>query len=320
MGLTEWALLVLLSVLWGGSFYFVAVGLKAFPPFTLIFLRVFIGALGLLVVIAALGLTLPRESRIWRMFALLAITNNIIPFALIAWGQIHIASGLAAILNSTTPIFTLIVAHILTKDEKISLTKLTGILLGFCGVVIMLGTQVLFQHNAPAIQGAAIHAASPAPSWVIFAAHIAILGAALSYGFAGVYSRRFQSFKIDPIVLSFGQVACSSFLLVPLVAFIDQPWTLPAPSREAIGAAIGLGLLATTVAYYLYFLIIKRAGATNGALVTMLIPASAIILGWLFLGERLALQHYIGMICIVVGLLVLDGRIMKLFKAGEVAE
>jgi drug/metabolite transporter (DMT)-like permease len=292
----EWGLLLTLSVLWGGSFFFVGVSVKELPPLTIVVLRVALAALTLHVVIRIIGVHLPKTRQVWTAFFGMGFLNNVVPFVLIVWGQIHIASGLASILNATTPLFTVIVAHCLTTDEKMTASRLFGIIVGFVGVAIMIGVAAL-------------------QSFVVgVLAHVAILVAALSYAFAGVFGRRFRAMGVAPLATATGQVTASSIMLVPVMLVVDQPWTLPWPSVNTIGAVIGLALLSTALAYILYFRILATAGATNLLLVTFLIPVSAILLGVPVLGERLQAKHIVGMALIGIGLAAVDGRLWRVLR------
>lgn len=290
----EWILLVILSLLWGGSFFFVGVAVEVLPPLTIVTLRVFLAAIALWVIVYCSGLKIPADPTLWLAFVGMGVLNNVIPFVLIVWGQAHIASGLASILNATTPLFTVVVAHFLTKDEQMSPNKIFGVVLGLVGVVTMIGQEV-FMGATTSILG-----------------QLAVLGAAVSYSFAGVYGRRFKQFRVQPIVTATGQVTASSLLLIPVTIYYDRPFTLPMPGVEVWCAVIALALFSTAFAYILYFRILSTAGATNVLLVTLLIPVSAIVLGTVILGEQLELKHLVGMGMISIGLLSIDGRIVRL--------
>ncbi|PRD41046.1 EamA family transporter [Phyllobacterium phragmitis] len=292
----EWSLLLVLSFLWGGSFFFVGVAVKELPPLTIVVLRVALAALMLHFVIRIMGMHLPRTREAWFAFFGMGLLNNAIPFGLIVWGQTHIASGVASILNATTPLFTVIVAHYLTADEKMSGGRLFGVMAGFTGVAIMIG-------------GTALDALG-----IGVVAQLGILVAALSYAFAGVFGRRFRKMGIAPLATATGQVTASSLMLLPLMLIIDRPWTLSWPSANVVAAVTGLALLSTALAYILYFRILATAGATNLALVTFLIPASAILLGVLVLGEKLQSRHAVGLGLIAIGLAAVDGRVWRVFK------
>ncbi|MDZ7926053.1 MAG: DMT family transporter [Agrobacterium sp.] len=291
MDASEWGMLVALSLLWGGSFFFIGIAVKELPPVTIVTLRVSLAATALLIVCRIMGLHLPRQWAVWRAFFGMGLLNNIIPFCLIVWGQTHIASGLASILNATTPLFTVIVAHFLTADEKMTGNKLAGVLIGFVGVATMIG---------PAAFGGAISGL-----W----GQIAILGAAISYSFAGIFGRRFKAMGVPPLMTATGQISSSTLMLIPAALLLDKPWTLAMPSLGTWGALIGIALLSTALAYLIFFRILATAGATNLALVTFLIPVSAILLGSLILGEQLEIKHFAGMAMIAAGLAAIDGRL-----------
>jgi drug/metabolite transporter (DMT)-like permease len=291
MGPREWFLLLTLSVLWGGSFFFVDVIVHSLPPLTIVLLRVGLAAIALHIVVVAAGQRMPWDGRLWRNFAAMGCLNNLIPFCLIVWGQTQIGGGLASILNATTPIFTVLATHRFTADETLTRGRGLGVVLGFSGVVVLIGVDTLYGAKAKGFT------------------QIAVLGGALSYAVAGIYGRRFHRLNVPPIQTATGQLTASVVLLLPVVLFFEQPWTLATPSAAAFGAVAGLALLSTALAYVLYFRILATAGATNLLLVTFLIPVSAISLGALLLGERLEWFHFGGMSLIGAGLLAIDGRI-----------
>jgi drug/metabolite transporter (DMT)-like permease len=292
MTASEWGLLIVLSVLWGGSFLFIGVAVKELPPFTIVAARIVLAALALWLVLRIMGDALPRGRQVWAAFLGMGILNNVIPMSLIVWGQGHIASGLASILNATTPLFIVVVAHFLTTDERLTRQRFIGVLVGFAGVAVMIGSAAFQSWN------------------VSIPAQLAVLGAALSYAFASVFGRRFKAMGITPIATAAGQVTASSAILLPLSLMVDRPWTLPEPSAVTILALIGLALVSTALAYILFFRLLAGAGATNAGLVTLLIPVSAILLGTLFLDETLAIRHFGGMALIGAGLLLIDGRVI----------
>ncbi len=291
MGTTEWLMLVVLSVLWGGSFFFVGVAVSELPPLTIVTLRVGLAAVTLWVVVACLRIRVPGSMSLWGAFICMGALNNVIPFSLIVWGQTQIASGLAAILNATTPIFTVLVAGSLLADERLTPTKVLGVAFGFVGTVLMIGTDAFAGLGSDVL------------------AQLAVLGAAIAYAFAGVYGRRFKRMGVNPIVTAAGQVTASTILLAPAALIVDVPWTLALPGAETWGSIISLAVLSTALAYVLYFRILAASGATNLLLVTFLVPVSAILLGSLILGERLELVHFVGMGLIGLGLGAIDGRL-----------
>jgi drug/metabolite transporter (DMT)-like permease len=287
----DWSMLLALSILWGGSFFFVGVAVKALPPFTIVLLRVAIAAAALQLVLRATGKAMPWDRKTWLAFFGMGLLNNAIPFSLIVWGQTHIASGLASILNATTPLFTVLVAHVLTADERLSKGRIVGVLLGLAGVIALIGPQALTGLGKDVL------------------AQFAIVGAAISYAFAGIFGRRFKRMGVPPLATAAGQVTASSALLFPVALIVDRPWTLSVPELPVWAAILGVALLATALAYILFFRILASAGAVNLMLVTFLIPVSAILLGSAFLGETLAPMDFAGMALIGMGLAAIDGRL-----------
>lgn len=289
----DWGLLIALSILWGGSFLFVGIAVQELPPFTIVLLRVGIAAAALHMVLRVFGIHLPYDPATWRAFFGMGLLNNAIPFSLIVWGQTQIASGLASILNATTPIFTVLLAHLLTRDERLTWPRLAGVLSGFAGIV------VLMPEALHGLGGDVL-------------AQVAVLAAACSYACAGLFGRRFKRMGVQPLATAAGQVTASSLLLLPIVLIVDRPWSLPMPGAPVWGAVIGLALLSTALAYVLFFRILASAGAVNLLLVTLLIPPSAILLGVLALGEALHASDLAGMVLIGAGLASIDGRLPAL--------
>ena len=294
MGTAEWLLLASLSVLWGGSFFFVEVALDAFGPFTVVLGRVGIAALTLWAIIALKGLSIPRSPSVWLAFLCMGAINNMIPFSLIVWAQTEITGSLASILNATIPLFTVLVAHALTRDERLSTGKVYGVTIGFIGVAVIIGLDALSGISANAI------------------AQVAVLCAAVSYSFAGVFGRRFS--RMSPLVVAAGQVSCSTLLMAPLALALERPWLVADPGIIAAGALVALAVFSTALAYVLYFRILATAGATNLLLVAFLIPVSAMLLGIPILGESLDAEDFVGMLLIAVGLAAMDGRPAKLLR------
>lgn len=288
MGPAEWLMLVVLSVLWGGTFFFVAVALTEIPPFTLVFLRVGLGAAALATMCHALGLRLPTDARLWLSFLAMGALNNVVPFSLIFWSQTQIPSGLASILNATTPLFAVLFAHVLTADERLTRERLAGVLLGIAGVTAMTGIEALEGFGLAVL------------------AQLGMLAASMLYALGGIFGRRFR--HVPPMVTATGQLSCAALLMLPIALMIDQPWALPLPGLATSFAVAGLALLSTALAFTLYFRILATAGATNLLLVTFLIPVSALFLGMTILGERLEPRHFAGLALIAAGLAAIDGR------------
>jgi drug/metabolite transporter (DMT)-like permease len=295
-----WIWLLSLAALWGGSFFFAKIALGELPPLTVVFGRVGLAALALNLVLATTGRSLFRADMPWSVFLTMGLLNNLMPFALIFWAQTHIASGLASILNATTPLFTVLVAHVATNDERMTKSKTLAVLVGFAGVAVLVGPGV--------------DAIGRSNVW----SELACLGAALSYAFAGVYGRRFKELGIAPTTAAAGQLTASAMLILPVMMMVDRPWSFAfMPSAAACAALVALGLLSTAVAYVLYFRILAAAGATNLLLVTFLIPVTAILLGSAFLGERLEPRHFAGMALIGAGLAVIDGRVARFLRRAK---
>jgi drug/metabolite transporter (DMT)-like permease len=290
----DWTILLVLSVLWGGSFFFIEIALPTVAPFTLVLLRVAMaaGVLWLVLLFRREGMRMPLSA--WLALLLLALLNNVLPFILFAYAQQEIAGGLASILNATTPIWGVVVAHVFTADEKATPAKVAGVLLGFGGVVVMIGADFLGQIGAGVV------------------AQIACLFATLCYALAGVWARRFRGMGVSPIAVSTGQLTAAALVMLPLVLLFEPPWQAAPPSPAAWMALIALAIFCTSIAYILYFRLLASAGATNSLLVTFLIPITAILLGSLLLGERLEPRHFLGMALIGAGLAAIDGRLLRL--------
>lgn len=300
----DWLLLVALSVLWGGTFFFAKIALADIPPMTLVFGRVSIAAVTLFIVLKASGLALPSFGRLWAAFFVLGLINNVLPFNLIFWGQhqmpAEIAASLASILNATTPVFAVVIAHFLTLDEKLTPRRALGVVFGFMGVFLLL---------APRLLSAGARADVPAALGML-----ACLSASCVYVFGGLYARRFKAMGVAPMQLAFGQLAASSLIMLPVASFADRPWTLPMPGLAPLAALAGLAVISTALAFVLFFRILASAGTTNLLLVTFLIPVTAILLGVAFLGEHLGFIHLAAMALIGLGLAAIDGRVFTLLR------
>lgn len=290
-------MLLVLSVLWGGSFFFAKIAVTELSPFTLVFYRVVLAAIVLLAYLKLSGRTLPSGVGVWLAFFGMGLLNNVVPFSLLFWGQTHIASGLASILNATTPIFTVMVAHCLLEDERLRRGKLIGVVLGLCGVALMLGVEEFGQSSLlSSVRGLAM---------------LACLGAALSYGFASVFGRRFARMDIGPVRVAFGQLTASSVIMIPVVVVSGGGFPVSGLSLSTLVSVLVLALACTAAAYILFFRILAAGGATNISLVTLLVPVSAILLGTAFLDESLGWNAYAGMALIGLGLVAIDGRLFS---------
>lgn len=288
----DWGILLTLAAIWGGAFFLIGVAVRDVPPLTYVWLRLTLAAAAMWLFLAwkGEGLGLPRSAL--GSILLLAFLNNAVPFTLFGWGQTHIASGLASILNATTPIWGVVVAHGFTRDERMTPRKLAGVLLGFGGVALMIGPTLLSDLGNSAL------------------AQLACVAASLSYALAAVWARRFRRQGLSPMAVTTGQLSAGALMMLPLAMLIDRPWTGAMPPLEAWGAILALALVCTAFGYVLYFRLIDSSGATNALLVTLLVPPVAILLGALFLGETLALQDFAGLALIALGLAAIDGRLV----------
>ena len=289
----DWVMLITLATVWGGSFLFNAILVAELPVITIVAIRVTVAALALWGFVRVTGRKIPTTPQVWGALLILGVLNNAIPFSLIVQGQTQITSGLASILNATTPFFTILVAGFFPTDERFSVLRVLGVVVGFSGVILMVGPEALGSLGAD------------------FWAQLCALGAALSYGFASVFGRRFRELKVDPVMVATGQVTMSSLVLWPIALWIDGPQDILGLSFNAAASMFGLAVLCTSFAYILYFRILERAGATNISLVTFLVPISAIILGVLVLGESIFIKEIIGMTLIGLGLAIIDGRLFQ---------
>jgi drug/metabolite transporter (DMT)-like permease len=276
----DWILLWTLSLLWGGSFLFNELALAGLPVLTIVWGRVALAAAVLAVAVRMSGQGVPPRA-VWGALAVMGVLNNLVPFTLFVLAQGQITGALASVLNATTPLFTMLVAHLATADERLSPVKAAGVGLGFAGVVAMMAGEDL-GGELPAM--------------------LACLGAALSYGLAGVWGRRFRSAGVTPLQTAVGMLAASSVMLTPVWLAVDRPWAMVVPEAGPVLAVVALAVLSSALAYLIFFQILARAGAVAISLVTFLIPFSAAGLGWLVLGERMEARHLLGLALILGGL------------------
>jgi drug/metabolite transporter (DMT)-like permease len=291
MGAREWSLLFLLSILWGGSFFFFKVLGAELPTLTIVFSRALLAAVLLNLVMLARRGAMPTTPKRWGEFFVMGFLNNVLPFALLVWAETKISSGLASILNATTPVFSVLAAHFLTTHERLNWSKGLGVLFGLFGVLVLIGPSILLSAGSDQLLP-----------------ELACVMTALTYAIAGIYGRRFKD--MPALTVATGQITASTILLLPSL-LIDRPWTLPNPSAHAWLAMIALAVFSTALAYIIYFRILASAGATNVMLVTFLVPVSAILLGVAFLNESFTAQALMGMLLIGVGLAAIDGRLPR---------
>jgi drug/metabolite transporter (DMT)-like permease len=290
MSARNWGLLLLLALLWGSSFFFYKVLVAVLPPITVVLGRVGLAAIVMNLWLLAQGQSMPLSGRLWLRFLLLGFLNSSLPFVLIAWGETRISSGTASILNATTPIFMVAVAHWGTEDEKLSRGKAVGIVLGILGVMVLVGPSALGGGGT-------------------FWGDVAVIVASCSYGFGGVYSRRFKD--LSPLQAATGQMTGATILLIPLSLLLDKPWTLAVPPLDIWAAWLAIALVNTALAYVVYYRMVAKVGVTFISLVTFLIPVIALFLGAVFLGESVTLQALAGMAIIALGLGAADERLFK---------
>lgn len=288
MSATDWLLLVVLSVLWGGSFYFAKIAVPEIPPLTLALGRVGIATVALALVARVMSEPFPRDPAVWQRLVIMAALNNALPFALMFWGQIYISIGLASILNATSPMFGVLVAHLMTHDDKLSVGRIVGLVAGFVGVVLLIGPDLLGELGTNLL------------------AEFACLAASCSFAFGAVASRKLRG--LSPLMVATGQLSMSSMLLLPAALWFDSPSAVLTASTAAIGSMIALALLSSALAYLMYFRVLARAGATNALIVTYLNPVSAILLGIVLLHETIDVRQLAGLAAIFVGVAAIDGR------------
>lgn len=288
MGPAEWGLLVLHSVLWGSGFFFAAVALRELPTATIVAMRLIPACLIFAVVLYALGHRLPATRGEWGRLTLIGAANSAVPMLLVVWAQRHVPSGVAAVFVASSPIFTALLAHLLTSDEKLSWLKSAGLATGLAGVAILVG--------ASRFDGSLI-------------AKLVLIAAAICFALAGILARPLAGHA--PITIAACQTFTAFALSLPLMLIADQPWTLQWPSWLAIGSVVGHGVLGTTFAAICFFTLIRRAGATNAMLVTLLLPITPTVLGAIFLGEALAAREVAGGLVIAAALLLIDGRLPR---------
>lgn len=298
MDARDWSRLVFLSVLWGATFFFTSLALRELPPLTLVFLRLTIATLILLPIIWLHKIKLPSSIAGWQPYAVMALINNVIPFSLIVMAQTYIPSGMASVLNATTPVFTVLVAAAF-GDERLILRRVVGVLLGLTGVIVLRG--FAFEIDSDQTIGILLS-----------------LGATVSFGFSALWATRKLTGK-PPLATATFQLMSASVMMFCLAVVFDRPWQLEMPGGVTWSAILGLASLSTALAFIVFFQIIIRSGASTVMLVTLLVPVSAILLGYFILGEYIATREIIGALIIGSALLVMDGRIFQLFRRSRKA-
>lgn len=280
----DWSLLLALVAMWGSSFMFNKLGVASVPPATVVAGRLAIGALILVVVVYALGKRLPKPGRVWAPYAVLALLGNCVPFYLITWGQQTVDSALAGILMAAMPLVTLVLAHFLVRGEHMTRNRAGGFVLGFCGIVLLIGPAALAGFGGPALQ---------------VVSQLAILFGAFCYAGNSVLAR--LTLRGDVLVASAGTLLVASVVMLPLALVLDRPWTLQ-PDFSSVAAIIWLGIGPTAIATLCYYKLIGSAGPTFMSLVNYLSPAVAVFLGVMLLGEQPGIEAYAGLALILCGI------------------
>jgi drug/metabolite transporter (DMT)-like permease len=291
MSLVAWALLALLAVIWGGSYLSNRIALEDVPVFTTVAFRVGGAAIALWVYVIARKLPVPLTPRLVISFLIMGILNNVIPFTLIVWGQQHIPSGLAAILNATTAILAVLIAAFAFADERLTPTRAAGVLTGFIGVIVIVGWAAVTRFDITSL------------------GQLAMLGAALSYAISGNYGRIALA-GLRPEVSAAGMLTAAALIMIPAALWFEGLPTLNyAPATWA--ALAYLAFLSSALAYVIFYRILTLAGAGNQSLVTLLVGPVAVAMGAVVYGETLHFNEYAGFAIIALGLLLIDGRVLR---------
>lgn len=288
MKLKNFLLLVLLASLWGPSFLFIKVAVEDIPPMTMVLGRVGTGAILLLFLLRLQGSRLPKWGPVWKHIAVVALIHNAIPFVLFSWGEQYIDSALAAILNGTVPFFTIILAHFFAENDRITPVKLTGILVGFGGMVLL---------AIPSF-GDGLEATT----WGI----LAITAASFLYGVAIVYTRNHLR-GLQPLAAPTGQMMIATLYMLPLSLLVDRPYLLPMPSLASLGSMLALGVFGTALAFTVYYKLLERASASYVSMTTYMIPVFGVILGAIFLSEAITWERVAGCGLILLGVMIVNG-------------
>jgi drug/metabolite transporter (DMT)-like permease len=286
-----WAEMMLLAMIWGGSFLSIRVALDEILPLASVAHRTTWAMLVLWGVIAIMRIPLPSDPKIWFSFLVMGLMNSVIPFTLMAWGQLYIESGLTSILNAFTAVVGVVIASLFFADERISLRKGIGVFLGFFGVAVAIGLENFHTLDLRSM------------------AQLAVIGGTVAYAIAGVWARK-RLVGMPPQLAAAGMLTGSTVIMLPLAYFIDGPLSFDLEPRTMW--AIGYyAIIATAFAYLLYYRVLAMAGSGNLMLVTLLVAPIAITLGAVVLGEKLGTNTYFGFAILAVGLIILDGRVWK---------
>lgn len=285
----DWVLLLYLSLAWGLAFLLIALALPSFPPLTLVAVRLSLGALTLYIIMRATGLRLPNNRDWWQRFAALAVLGNVIPFSLISWGELYISSSLAGILMALMPINVMVLAHFFLASEPMSVRKVIGFVLGFIGVLVLVGAEALANLGGDA-----------------FWAQMAVIAATLFYAVNSIYTKRLP--KLPVLVAGTGTLVAGSLMLWPVALLVDHPWTLDI-NWLPLGAVIILGIFSSGLANWVYFTIVQRQGPSFLSMINYIIPVIAFVAGVSFLGEGATADRYVALVMILLGIAISQRRI-----------
>lgn len=278
-------MLALLALLWGSSYLFIKIAVAEIPPLTLIAVRVAGAAIFLMVVMGARSERLPRDPATWRKLLVQSFLNSIGAWTILAWGQQYVDSGLASVLNSTSPIFVFLITATITRHEVLGASKLLGVACGLFGVVLIVGVDALNGLGAQT------------------AGQLACLIAALLYGYAAIYGKNFG--HISPVATAAGAMIWATIVLVPASLLFDQPWTL-APSVNAIAATLMLSIFCTGVALLIYFRLVRTLGSIGVVSQSYLRACVGVMLGMVFLGEVISPAIAVGLIAAIAGVALIN--------------
>lgn len=280
----ELALLLVLSTLWGASYTFIKIGVETIPPVTLIAARTIIAGAILIVILHLRGLKLPTDRRVWKRFLFQAGLNSVVPFTLIAWAEQTTDAGLATILNSTSPIFAFLLTALITRHEPVTGCKLFGVTTGLIGICLIVGIEAF---------GGVVY-----EMW----AQLAIVAAAGCYAGAAIFGRNFNG--LDPMMPAAGSLVCGAGILIPVSLIVDRPWAL-VPSAASVLALIALAVFSTALAFVIYFRLVQTLGSVGTTAQAYLRVPIGVAIGVLFLGETLSSTIWMGLACVMVGVIAM---------------
>jgi len=289
MTVKNWSAFLLLGLIWGTSFLWIKIGVRELQPFTLVGFRLLFGLLAMVIIIVLRRPAFPRSARTWFFLCLMGLTNTALPFVLITWGELSVDSAVASVLNSSMPLFTLIIAHFFLEDERMTLMRVGGLALGFAGIVLLFSRDLGRSGSGQGLLG-----------------HLAILAAALSYAISSVYARRTLK-GVPTLVQAFVPLLVADSAMWIGAASLEGPLHLPQLPLTWLAVA-WLGVLGSAIAYLLYYYLLHRVGSTRTSLVTYVFPVVGVAAGVLFLGERLDWHLALGALLVVGGIVIVNRR------------